>query len=227
MKKCFLAISLSLLTLVGFSQSLSQVSLTGATTLASYSFITSENVIIRLTPDGSIIDWGTELEPGRMGYYEGKLLPYAGRVSYYGEEADEAYRGKVRSIGSANITYYGASMPAEQKGKVKSIGSQQFDYYMNYDNESFRGKLKTAGNTSFTYFGSYDNESFRGKLKSAGNTSITYYSVFDDKLNKGKIKSIGSVSFSWYNEFDKKELQGAMKTGSTMQKINGVVYKVW
>lgn len=227
MKKYFLLALFVQISCCGFSQSLSQVALSGASTLSAFSFLTDQQAIIRISPDGNVMEWGMEMEPGRIGYYQGKLLPFMGRVDYYGPEADEAFRGKVKSIGSCTITYYPSSQPAAQKGKVKTIGALLLDYYMDYDDESFKGKLKTAGSTSFGYYASYENEAYKGKLKSVGNTTLTYYSIFDDKSNKGKIKSIGSFTYSWYNDFDRKEFRGAMKTGNSMQKVNGVTYNIW
>ena len=227
MKKFVLQIICSLVVYAGYAQSLSHVTLSGATSLKSFSFSADQQAIIRLSPDGNVLEWGVEMQQGQFGYYQGRLLPFMGRVDYYGPEADEAYRGKVKNIGNCTITYYASSMPQAQKGKVKTIGTAMLDYYMDYDDESSRGKLKTAGNLSITYYGSYENESYKGKLKTVGNTSLAYYSVFDDSFNKGKIKSIGSFAYTWYNNFDRKELQGAMKSGATIQKINGVTYSIW
>lgn len=227
MKKYFLGGLLLFFANNIFSQSLSHVGLSGASTLTSFSFITDQQAIIKISPDGRIQEWGTELEPWRNGYYQGKLQPYMGRVEYYGPEADEASRGKVKSIGATTIIYYSSSQPDAQKGKVQSIGNLQLNYYMDYDDKSDTGKLKSAGNIAVSYYSSYENESFKGKLKAVGNTSLTYYSVFDDNFNKGKIKSIGSFAYTWYNNFDQKELQGAMKSGALLQKIDGVTYYIW
>ena len=227
MKKYVLLLAFSFFALVGFSQSLSHVTLSGATALKSFSFTTDQQAIIRISPDGAMLEWGVGMELGQVGYYQGRLLPFMGRVDYYGPEADEAFRGKVRTIGNCIITYYASFQPAAQKGKIKSIGSVLLDYYMDYDNEAYKGKLKTAGNLTISYYASFDNEAYRGKLKAVGNTSLSYYSVFDDKFNTGKIKSIGSFAYTWYNNFDRKELQGALKSGSTMQRINGVTYNIW
>lgn len=211
----------------GFSQVLNQVSMSSGTTLTAFCFQTDQQVIIRVSPEGKILEWGTAMEQGRYGYYPGKLVPYMGRVDYYGNEADSAFRGKVKSIGSAMITYYASNQPGTEAGKLKSIGNAQLDYYMNYDNESYKGKLKTAGGLSISYYASFDNESFRGKLKSIGSTSITWLSNFDDKLNKGKLKSIGPVNYTWYSQFDRKEFQGTLKTGTYSQLINGITYNIW
>lgn len=227
MKKNFLLTISFLFTVISFSQSLSHVTLSGATSLSSFSFLTDQQAIISVTPDGRLLEWGVEMQPGRIGYYQGKLDPYMGRVDYNSVDADEALRGKVKSIGSCNITYFTSSMPEAKRGKVKTIGAVALDYYMDYDNESYKGKLKSAGYLSIGYYASYDNEYFRGKLKMVGNTTLTYYSIFDDKLNKGKIKSIGTSIYSWYNEFDRKEYQGAMKSGAAIQKVNGVTYNTY
>lgn len=227
MKKNIFLVVLTLFSFSAFSQTLSHVKLSAATTLSYFCFAADQQAIIKVSPDGNILEWGVEMLQGQVGYYQGRLLPFPGRVDYYGQEVDEAFRGKVKSIGSSIITYYPSSMPQAQKGKVKSIGSAQLDYFMDYDNESLKGKLKTAGNVTINYYASYDNEAFRGKLKSVGNTTLTYYSVFDDKFNQGKIKSIGSANFSWYNNMDRKEYQGGMKSGETIQKVNGVMYSIW
>jgi len=226
MKKYYLLLFIFLFTAAAFAQTLSHVAISGGYSLTSYSFVTDQQAVIKISPDGKMLEWGVEMEPGRYGYYRGKLDPYMGRVDYYGPESDEALRGKVKSIGSCTITYYTSTQMEAQRGKIKSIGTVQLDYYMDYDNASYSGKLKSAGNTLINYYSSYDNEAYKGKLKSVGNTSLTYYTVFEDKLNKGRIKSIGTFNYSWYNEFDRKELQGAMKAGSALQKINGVVYNV-
>jgi hypothetical protein len=227
MKKYVLLACLTFLGYAALAQSLSHVSLSGAANLASFAFTTGQQVIIKISPEGNIIEWGMEMQEGRYGYYQGKLDPYMGRVEYYGPEADELLRGKVKYIGTCTITYFSSAYPDAQKGKVKTIGTAALDYYMDYDNESYKGKLKIAGPVSFTYYASFDNESFKGKLKAAGNTTLTYYSVFDDKFNKGKIKTIGATAFSWYNEFDRKEIQGGLKSGASIQKINGVNYNIW
>ena len=227
MKKIAFLFLVILLRGVLFAQSLSHVILAGGSNLTAFYFNTDQQVIIKITPDGRVQEWGTLITPERLGYYQGKLDPYIGRVDYYTTDADAAINGKVKSIGTFTITYYGSGYPIAQKGKIKSIGSQVFDYYPDYDNDSYKGKLKTAGAVAFNYYASFDNENFRGKLKSVSNTTITYYAAFEDKLNKGKLKSIGGFSYNWYNEFDRKEYQGAIKTGATVQKVNGIIYAIW
>jgi hypothetical protein len=227
MKFFFLLAAIVHFSVSSFSQSLSQIEISSGISLSSYSFFTDQQVIIKISPEGKIMEWGTALEPTRYNYQPGKLQPYMGRVDYYGIEADSAYRNKVKSIGTARITYYSSFDDKVQTGKVKSIGSTVLDYYSTYENKAFSGKLKSAGAIILSYYGSFDNEALREKLKSVGNTSLTYYSSLDDKLLKGKIKSIGTASYSWYSSFDQKEYRGALKSGSLLQKINGINYIIW
>lgn len=208
-----------------FSQELAQVSFSGGSSLTYFSLLTDGNVLIRISPDGKIIEWGTEEQSIRGGnYFAPKLQPYPGRIDYYGPEADSISRGKVKSIGSSVITYFQAYETADKVGKVRSVGRLFFDYYGIYDNKLFQGKIKTIGNLSLTYYSAFDDEALRGKLKSVGNTSISYYTSFDDKLIRGKIKTIGGSNYSWYTSIDGRGYGGSLKSGNYRQNIAGVVY---
>jgi len=212
-------------TLSTYSQELSQVTFSGGATLSSFSFITDQKVVIRVSGDGRVLEWGTDPGTGRYNYYTGKLQPYLGRVDYYGQaEFDSVLRGKVKSIGTCSLNYYSAFETKSKIGKIRSIGSVALDYYNTYENPINQGKLKSAGYITFDYYSSSENEAFRSKLKAVGNTQITYYSTFDDKVIKGKIKSIGSFTYEWYSSHDRREFQGALKSGPTTQNINGVTY---
>src|SRR5688500_18642085 len=103
--------SLSLLLISGLSsaQELSHIRFSGGTTLSYFAFITDQQVIIRISEDGKVLEWGTEYESWRYDYQPGKLHPYLGRVSYYGSEGDSITKGKVKSIGTTMFNYYGAS----------------------------------------------------------------------------------------------------------------------
>jgi len=114
------------------SQKLYSVSFSGGSSLSYFSFITDQKIIIKVSPDGKILEWGTEPLSGRINYLPGKLDPYLGRVENFLQTADSAYRGKVKSIGICNITYYGAQENEAQRGKIKSIGSIAFDYFNNF-----------------------------------------------------------------------------------------------
>ncbi len=207
------------------SQQLSQVSFSNASSLSYFSFLVDQTVLIRVTDEGKILEWGTEEQSIRAAnYYAPKLLPYIGRVEYYGQDADSAFRGKVKSIGTCNINYYAHYDEPNKAGKIKSLGTLQMDYYSNFDNIAFKGKLRFAGNLILEYYPSLADEAYKGKLKTVGSTPITYYSTFDDKLIKGKIKSIGTVSYTWYTSYDRSELRGSMKTGTYRLPVGSVTY---
>lgn len=220
-----LLISLTcLISFQGFSQSLYQVIFNNGESVKAFSFLTDQGIVIRLSEEGKLLEWGVEPDLKRYNYMPGQLDPYMGRVDYYGAEADSISRGKVKSIGTTMFSYYGAFEQADKVGKIRSLGAVQLDYYNNYDNAAFKGKLRSANNQQFTYYSSFDNEMIKGKLKSVNNTPIVYYSSFDDKLVRGKVKSIGSFSYSWYSSFDRREYQGNLKAGSFSQYINGITY---
>jgi hypothetical protein len=208
-----------------YSQQLSQVTFSDASHLSYFSFLVDQEVLIRMTDEGKIIEWGTETQSLRSGtYYAPKLQAYLGRVEYYGNDVDSAFRGKVKSIGTCTIAYYSHYEEKTKVGKPRSLGTLMLDYYSNFDDAAFRGKLRFAGNLQLEYNSSLADEAYRGKLKTVGSTPITYYSTFDDKLIKGKIKNIGSFSYTWYTSYDRSELRGAMKSGLYRQNIGSVTY---
>ena len=226
MKKFFATLSLLLVGLLTYSQQLSQVTFSGASNFSYFSFRTDQDVLIRISSDGNILEYGIEFESMRSNnYYAPKLQPFMGRIDYYGPEtADSVYRGKIKSIGTCVFTYYSSLDKDDKPGKLKSIGRAFLDYYTPFDNVAFRGKLRFAGNLVIEYYASLENEDLRGKPKSIGNTPIKYFSSFDDKLLRGKIKSIGSVIYNWGSSLDRKDQQGALKSGTYRQIINGITY---
>jgi hypothetical protein len=205
-----------------YSQELTQVTFSAGTTLSYFSFRTDQEIIIRISADGKILEWGTDPGTGRYYYDPKKLLPYLGRVEYFGQEYDSVIRGKVKSIGTCSFTYYDKYETTSKTGKLKTIGRIAVDYYDNYEDAALKGKIKFAGTVLLSYYPSFENEAFRGKLKSVSSTSISYYSTFDDKAIKGKIKSIGNFQYTWYSSYDR--YQGGLKTGTLSQIINGVNY---
>lgn len=225
MNRIILFCSFLLLSYFTYSQELSQVTFASDANLNSFAFMTDQDVLIRVSNDGKIMEWGIEVQSLRSNnYYAPRLQPFMGRIDYYGPEADSINRGKVRSIGTCSITYYSTYETVEKIGKLKSIGIISLDYYSNYDNAILKGKIRFAGNLMLEYYSSFDDEGFRGKLKSIGSTAITYYSSFDDKLIRGKIKSIGGTSYQWYTSIDRIGYGGGLKTGSFRQSIGGVTY---
>jgi hypothetical protein len=203
---------------------LTHITFSGGATLSAFSFITDQDIIIRISDDGKVLEWGVDPGPGRYYNDPRRLQPYLGRVEYFGQEYDSVFRGKVKSIGTCTFTYYDKYESAIKAGKLRTIGRVAVDYYDNYEDEAFKGKLKFAGNDSFGYYPGFENEAFRGKLKSVNNTPLTYYSTFDDKAIKGKIKSIGSIVYSWYASYDR--YQGGLKSGAIAPNINGITYYI-
>ena len=225
MKKLSLIAVLLFLFFSGYTQQLNQIIFSGGSNFIYFSIITNQNVLVRISDDGKIIEYGTEEQSlYNKNYFAQKLQPYSGAINYYGKESDSAFRGKIKSIGACYFTYYPSNDYPEKKGKLKSAGTLLFDYYQNYNDALITGKIKSIGFNAVTYFSSFDNEAFKGKLKSVGNTFITYYSSFDDAITKGKLKNIGSYHYTWYGSLDRKEFNGALKSGTQRQLINGVTY---
>jgi len=225
MKKYYLIAALSFLFMSGYSQKLSQVTFSSSGGFSWFSILTNQNILIRISDDGKILEFGTEEQSlHNRNYYDQKLRPYVGTVNYYGKESDSASMGKIKNIGSCFFTYYPAKDYAEKAGKIKSAGSLLFDYNMNSGDALTTGKIKTMGSNAITYFTSFDNEALKGKLRSIGPTQITYYTSFDDTMIKGKLKSIGSFQYIWYTSYDRKEYSGSLKSGSRRQLVNGVTY---
>lgn len=222
MKKFFITVSILFSALIVFSQKLGQVSFLNGANLSFFSVLTDQNVLIRISEDGKILEWGSEILSDRGSYYAPKLQPFMGRTDYYNAEPDVVLNGKVKSIGISSITYYNSNEDQNKRGKVKSIGNLFFDYYATYDDKSIQGKLKSIGNLLLEYYRPYDNESYRGKLKSIGSMAITYYSGFDDKFNAGKLKSVGATSYTWYSQYDR--ARGALKSNNYRQVIGGVTF---
>jgi hypothetical protein len=205
-----------------YCQELSHVTFTGGTSLSFFTFRTDQNVLIRITEEGKVLEWGTDPGPGKYYYDPRRLQPYPGRIDYFGPETDSVFRGKVKSIGTCSFTYYGKSEKAIKAGKLKTLGRNVFDYYDDYENAACKGKIRSAGSTSFSFYTSFDNEAYRGKLKSVGNNQLTYYSAFDDKVIKGKIKSIGNFAYTWFTSFER--YPGSLKSGATIQPVNGITF---
>jgi len=224
MTKLFLFISFLLLATCTYSQKLSQVSILDGAKLSYFSIQTEQNVLIRISDEGKVLEWGLEVMSERSNYYAPRLQPFLARVEYYDQYSDSSFKGKVKSIGTCFITYYGANETEQKRGKPKSFGSLYLDYYSNYDEKRLQGKLKMLGTLSFEYYRPYENEAYRGKLKSIGSTAITYYSAFDDRYNTGKIKTIGAVSYVWYSPLNHTYLRGGLKTNNYRQVISGTTY---
>lgn len=206
------------------AQQLSQVGFSNGSTLSYFSITVDQGALLRISDEGKVLEWGTELMSNRGNLYAPRLQPFMGRVEYYGAESDSIFRGKLKSIGTTSFTYYPATEVETRAGKLRTAGTLILDYYSNYDNALLKGKLKSVGNMNLDYYSSFDEEILRGKLKTVSNTSITYYSSFDDKLIRGLVKTIGSYTYTWYTSLDLNASRGALKTGQYRQVIGSVAY---
>jgi hypothetical protein len=207
-----------------YAQQLSQVSFTQATDFLWFSLLTSQNVLIRVSAYGSILEYGTEqvsiYNPNQIA---AKLI-FTGAVSYYQQDPDSILNGKIKAIGTCYFTYYGSKDYPELAGKIRSAGNLFFDYYRNYEDALNAGKLKSIGSNNISYFDQFQNEAYRGKLKQVGNTFIAYYSSFGNPLLKGKLKSIGTYQYEWASTTTMQGFVYYLKTGTPRQLINGILY---
>jgi hypothetical protein len=223
MAKLYLILILTFLLTPAFAQNLAQITIDNRDKQDILTFLVDEFVVVNITKDGKIIDWGTEYTSPQTGVYP-KLEKYMGREEYYPSTDNEAYRGKVKYIGRTLLIYYTSDDNEALKGKVKMIGTNLLDYYTEYDDAAFKGYLRNAGPVSFTYYGSYNDEFYKGKIKSIGSTMVSYYGAIDDKAYRGKVKSIDRNLFTYYSSFDRREFSGSMKTGSPMISSGSIKY---
>src|SRR6516164_11160879 len=87
-----LSAAFSLLFFHSYSQQLSQVTYSGGSTFSWFSLLTNENILIRISDDGKILEYGTEDQSlYNKDYYAQKLRPYQGRIDLYGNESDSAF----------------------------------------------------------------------------------------------------------------------------------------
>jgi hypothetical protein len=220
MKRFISILILSFLSCSLYAQKLKQVSFLDFYNLSYFTIATDQDVLIRIAPDGRIMEWGTEVVAYTGNYYAPTLQPFMGRVEYYGDESDPYFKGKLKSIGTAFFSYYGPQDEEWRRGKLKSIGHLQFDYFSKYEDKTMQGKLKLIGMYLLDYYRSYEREELRGKLKAIGSMQVGYVSGFDDKNNVGKIKNVGSASFSWYTPYD--YIKGGLKSNNYRQTVGDI-----
>jgi hypothetical protein len=224
MTKLYFSIILLFLLTPAFTQRLAQITIDNRGNSDIISFLVDETVIVNISKEGKIVDWGIENNTERTNIYPGRLDKYMGKEEYYPSTDNEAYRGKVKYIGRTSFAYYTSDEGEALKGKVKTIGTNLFDYYTSYDDPAFKGYLKNAGTVSFSYYRSFDNEAYKGKIKTVGTTTLSYYGSFDDKAYKGKIKSIDRSLFTYYSSYDRNEYRGILKTGSQIIYNGNIKY---
>lgn len=220
MRKLVFILSLLLLATGAFSQELVQVTFRSGGSFSHFSIGTEQDVLIRISEEGKILEWGYEILADRGYYYATQLEAFMGRVEYYGRESDSAFTGKIKSIGTCYITYYGNYEEPFRRGKLRSMGPLFFDYFSDYEEKSVRGKLKQIGSFTLDYYRSYEHQDVRGKLRAIGNMPIAYYSAFEDKYNAGKLKSVGTASYKWYSQYD--QGAGALKSNNMRQTVGSI-----
>lgn len=216
----------SFFTMMLHAQKINRVVFTKDGQLEAIDFELPENVILKISKDGQITKWGANRYAGHDEMLREKLDEYVGRVEYYKANDNEAFAGKIRSIGTITLTYYASFDNPAYVGKIRSIGNNNFDYYTLQDNDAFKGNIKSIGSQTFQWYSTFDQADAVGKLKSIGNTSISYYTALDDKFIKGKVKNIGSSVYTYFTSFDQKELRGYLKSGQSLNLINGIRYMI-
>ena len=194
----------------------------------TYSIGLDQDVILELNQDGTSSKWGVDRYVGRIdaNYRETVLQNFEGRVEYYDNYANEAFRGKIKYIGGTLITYYATYDDKDWVGKIKSIGNLNINYYSKYDDAMATGRLKSVGQLLVTYYSGFENDMVKGKVKSIGNAGLTYYTSMEDKAFAGKIKTFNGNSFVYYSSVDQPSFKGALKSGNQLQMINSVAYKI-
>jgi hypothetical protein len=225
MKKIFLSF---LFLVVAFSinaQRVNKLTISNNGSSVTLRYLLDQSVVLDINQDGTLGEWGVDRYATRpVDFTQRKLNPFEGRVEYYNESENEAFKGKIKYIGRTLITYYASTDQDFQVGKIKSVGPTKLNYYTNADDPMQAGKLKVAGSMNFSYYSSYENQALRGKVKNAGNVPVTYYSSFDDNVIVGKIKSLNGGAYTYYINKEQNFAKGSLKSGRMIQVINGVTY---
>src|SRR4029079_6789867 len=120
MTKLYIAILLTMSFHLAFAQRLAKITIDNRGNSDIISFLVDETVIVNLSKDGKIIDWGIENNTARANIYPGRLDKYMGKEEYFPTTDNEAYAGKIKYIGRTAITYYTSSDGESLKGKVKT-----------------------------------------------------------------------------------------------------------
>jgi hypothetical protein len=223
MAKLYFILIFTFLLTPAFTQNLAQITIDNRGSQDIITFLVDESVVVNVTKDGKIIDWGTEYTTALTGVYP-RLEKYMGREEYYPSTDNEAYSGKIKYIGRTLVAYYTSDDGQWLKGKVKSVGNIIMDYYTDYDDAAYKGYLRNAGTVPLTYYSSFNDEFYKGKIKSVGSTMLSYYGAFDDKAYRGKIKNVDRNSFTYYSSYDRPEYKGIMKTGPQIISSGSIKY---
>lgn len=210
------------------AQRLSKVNIAEKGSKVTFAIMLDQDLVLELLQDGSLGRFGVDRYSGRAdaNYRETVFQNFDGRVEYYDNSVNEAFRGKLKYIGGTLINYYATYEDKDLVGKIKSIGSMNFNYYSKYDDALAAGKIKSVGQLLVTYYSNFENDGYKGKVKSIGNTGLTYFSSMDDKAFAGKIKSFNGNSFIYYSSMDQPAFRGALKSGNQLQMVNGITFRI-
>jgi hypothetical protein len=223
--KQFITVSLFFVCSIStFAQKITKINITSAGTTESFTIGLDENVILNVSPDGNLLNYGVDYFSEKIANYS-RLENYNGRIEMYTATDDKSYQGKLKYIGRTGVTYYASYEDESLRGKIKSIGSLVFTYSQPFEDALLKGKIKSIGSNQIGFYNSFDNDALKGKLKMVGSISLNYYSSFDNEAFRGKIKNIGAVNFTYYPSYDR-QFAGAMKTGNQTQNINGIMFIV-
>lgn len=225
MKHFFTLIGLLGIFSLTHAQNLAKVTIKTNGDFEYFSIGIDNGTTINLSKNGNILEYGAEVISDRNQNLT-RLEKFMGRVEYYTQFDNEAFRGKVKYIGMTQITYYASYDKEELRGKIRSIGTMILDYYTKAESDMLAGYIKTLGSNQIQWYSNFDNEAMRGKLKSVGITNLTYYATYDDKAYSGKIKSIGNENFTYYSSMERREYAGMMKTGKQTLYVNGIRFYI-
>jgi hypothetical protein len=224
MKHISILILLAIISISTFAQKIAKINITSAGNTESFTIGLDENVILNVSPDGNLINYGVDYFSEKISNYS-RLENYNGRIEMYRATDDKSYQGKLKYIGRTGVTYYASFEDESLRGKIKSIGSLVFTYYQPFEDALLKGKIKSIGANQISFYNSFDNDALKGKLKMVGSTALNYYTSFDNEAFRGKIKSIGSVNFTYYPSYDR-QFAGAMKTGNQTQNVGGITFLI-
>lgn len=224
MKKLIVALFFLCFNTLAFAQIAGKITIGRNGELETFGIDAGNNLWINLAKDGKIINYGYDPYLGQMENYQEKLTTFNGRLEHYGDNENEAFRGKIKYLGPLLITYFSSYDFELLRGKIKSIGKLSLDYYQGFENEAYRGFIKQIGTTQLSWYGSTENAGLKGKLRKYGNVQISYYNAYDDKAFAGKLKSIDKHQYSYYSSLDRIEYRGALKSGSLIVISGGMKF---
>ena len=97
MKKRYLIIPCLVIYFNGAAQQLSQVAFSNGAVFSWFSLLTNQNILIRISDDGKILEYGTEESSYyNKNYFAPKLVHWSGSVNYYEQTADFSMQRKSK-----------------------------------------------------------------------------------------------------------------------------------